>query len=98
MDSLDRLLAALDGCRRHPAREPSGLQTFRTPVPSTFVAKAQAKAEEAKAELREALRGAVVEALCEDFKANGITRQVLYGTAADDEGAAIVRIPHGREG
>lgn len=72
MDSIDRLLGALDACRRNPA--PAGQ---RVPIPSTFVDEAQRKADGAKAELRGALRAAVVEVVREDYRANGELRQML---------------------
>ena len=78
MDSIDKLLAALDGCRRNPAPAPQ-----RVPIPSTFTTEAQGKADKAKTELREALRAAVVEIVREDYRAGGALRAMLRSDLLD---------------
>jgi hypothetical protein len=81
MDSIDKLLDALDKCRRNPA--PSAQ---RVPIPSTFVSEAHGRHKEAKAELREALRVAVVEIVREDYSAGGSLRDVLRSDVLAEAG------------
>jgi hypothetical protein len=88
MDSIDRLLDALDYYRTARGRIPKQQgQSFKR-VPNEHAQwhaeKMQAEADEAKTGLREALRAAVVEVVREDYRSGGELRDILRTVGEND--------------